>query len=562
MMNLKSKSLGRWLVLLNGLALVVWLNLLAEIWPLRIDLTEEKRYSISEPTKELLRNLDDVVYVEVYLEGELPSNLKRLQKSIRETLEEFSRYGGTNIQFTFKNPIAGGSRQAQEQMMMDLGGKGIQPTDLSYTQDGNTVRRRIYPGALISYGGREAGVMLLKGNKGQGNEELLNQSIEGVEYNLAYSIRQLIGGGRKRIGLIDDHYTLDTLALAGLKQVLLENYDVSSVQLGRQTRALSGYDAVVVIKPTTAFTEAEKYILDQYIMNGGKAMFFIDAMSVNMADAEGDGTFSFPMEHNLTDMLFRYGARINQDLVQDLTCGEFLIIDGMVGNQPQMKLIPWPFFPEINRYSEHPLVKNLDAVLLRFASSIDTVKADGIRKTALMFTSEYSRVLPSPVRVNLNDVRGGIVPETFNQGSKPVAYLLEGPFTSLYKNRSKPSGVDKSGFLEIGIPSRVIVVADGDFIRNELNPSNGQPMELGIDPVSQKVYANKDFVINSLEYLLDDDGLILARAKEVSIRPLDKVKVKESRVFWQTLNLAGPLFLMVLFGLAKAWVRKRKYTRF
>jgi len=283
---------------------------------------------------------------------------------------------------------------------------------------------------------------------------------------------------------------------------------------------------------------------------------------VNMADAEGDGTFSFPMEHNLTDMLFRYGARINQDLVQDLTCGEFLIIDGMVGNQPQMKLIPWPFFPEINRYSEHPLVKNLDAVLLRFASSIDTVKAEGIRKTPLMFTSEYSRVLPSPVRVNLNDVRGGITPETFNQGNKPVAYLLEGRFASLYKNRNKPSGIDKSGFVEVGVESKVIVVADGDFIRNELNPSNGQPMELGIDPVSQKVYANKDFVINSLEYLLDDKGLILARAKEVSIRPLDKVKVKEGRVFWQTLNLGGPLVLIVLFGLAKAWMRKRKYTRF
>lgn len=562
MMNWKSRRLTRWLILLNGLLLVVWVNMLADSWPVRIDLTEEGRYSISEPTKELLRNLEETVYVEVYLEGELPSNLRRLQKSIRETLEEFSVYGGSNIEFTFKNPVAGGSRQAQEQMMMELSRKGIQPTDLSYTREGNTVRRRLYPGALISYGGREAGVMLLKGNKGAGNEELLNQSIEGVEFNLAYAIRELVSNDRKRVGVVTDHYAIDTLALAGFQSLLLEKYEVSSIELSAQVQPLAGFDAVVVAKPSVAFSESEKYLLDQYVMGGGKILFFVDALSVDMAGAEGAGTMAFPIEHNLTDLLFQYGARINADFVQDMSSGEFLVIDGMIGDQPQMKLIPWPFFPEVNRYSDHPIVKNLDATIFRFASTIDTVKADGITKTPLMFTSERSRVLSSPVRVNLNDVRGGIDPETFRQGSQPVAYLLEGAFTSLYRNRVLPRGVNKTGFRENGAASKVVVVADGDFIRNELNPENGQPMELGIDPVSQKVYANKDFVVNALEYLMDDSGLILARSREVKIRPLDKVKVDEGRTFWQVLNLAGPLVLLLIFGVAKAFLRKKKYTRF
>lgn len=562
MMNWKGKQATNWLILLNGILLVVWVNMLADTWPVRLDLTEENRYSITEPTKELLRDLDDVVYVEVYLEGELPSNLKRLQKSIRETLEEFSIYAGKNIQYVFKNPVAGGSRQAQEQMMIELSSRGIQPTDLSYTRDGNTVRRRLYPGALVSYGGREAGVMLLKGNKGAGNEELLNQSIEGVEYNLAYAIRQLVDNDRKRVGVVTDHYSLDTLALAGFQQLLAEKYDVGRIQLSRQVQPLAGYDAIVVAKPTVPFSEGEKYLLDQYIMNGGKVMFFIDALSVDMAQAEGGGTFAFPIENNLADQLFRYGVRINQNFVQDLSCGQFLVIDGMIGDQPQMKLIPWPFFPEINRYSDHSIVKNLDATIFRFTSSIDTVKADGIVKTPLMFTSQRSRAVPSPVRVNLNDVRGGIDPETFNLGSQPVAYLLEGAFTSLYRNRVLPGGISKSGFRELGLPSKIIVVADGDFVRNELNPNNGQPMDLGLDPVSQKVYANKDFIVNALEYLLDDDGLILARNKEVKIRPLDKIRIDESRTFWQVLNLAGPLVLLIAFGLAKAFLRKNKYTRF
>lgn len=561
-MNWKSKQTGRLLIFLNGLLFIIWLNLLAGLFPVRFDLTEENRYSVSEPTKELLRSLDEVVYIDVYLEGELPSSWKRLQTSIREMLQEFSVYAGANMQFSFKDPAAAGSARSQNQFFLELAQKGIQPTNLNFKRDGNTVERWIFPGAIVSYAGRETGVMLLKGTSGAGPEQVLNQSIEGLEFNLAYAIKQLVSNDRKRIGLISDHHTMDTLALAGFHQLLLERYEVRSIRLAGQVEPLTGLDAIILPKPAEAFSENEKYLLDQYIMSGGKALFFINALSVDIEEAAGEGTFAFPVEHNLTDLFFRYGFRINQNYVQDVNSGQLPVILDNGSERPQVRLFPWPYFPVINRFGQHPVVRNLDALLLRFASSIDTVKADGIRKTPLMFTSERSRVVPAPAKVSFNDIQGGLNPASFDQGMQPVAYLLEGPFTSLYKSRTLPAGVNRKGFKESGVPSKLIVVADGDFIRNEVNPETEQPVDLGVDPYSQLTYANKDFIINAIEYLTDDDGLILTRNKEIKIRPLDKVKVEEQRLFWQVLNLAGPLVLLLLFGAAKVVVRKRKYTRF
>ena len=561
-MNWKGTQTGRLLIFLNGLLFIIWLNMLAGFFPVRIDLTEENRYSVSEPTKELLRSLDEVVYIDVYLEGELPSSWKRLQTSIREMLQEFSVYAGANIQFSFKDPAAAGSARSQNQFFLELAQKGIQPTNLNFKRDGNTVERWIFPGAIVSYAGRETGVMLLKGTSGAGPEQVLNQSIEGLEFNLAFAIKQLVSNDRKRIGLISDHHTMDTLALAGFHQLLLERYEVRSIRLAGQVEPLTGLDAIILPKPAEAFSENEKYLLDQYIMSGGKALFFINALSVDIEEAAGEGTFAFPVEHNLTDLFFRYGFRINQNYVQDVNSGQLPVILDNGSEQPQVRLFPWPYFPVINRFGQHPVVRNLDALLLRFASSIDTVKADGIRKTPLMFTSERSRVVPAPAKVSFNDIQGGLNPASFNQGMQPVAYLLEGPFTSVYKNRTLPAGVNRQGFKETGVPSKLIVVADGDFIRNEVNPETEQPVDLGVDPYSQLTYANKDFIINAIEYLTDDDGIILARNKEIKIRPLDKVKVEGQRFFWQVLNLAGPLVLLLIFGVAKVMVRKRKYTRF
>ncbi len=562
MVGLKSKQFEYVLVFLIGLIGITVMNQLASRFPIRVDLTEEKRYSISPATEYLASNLDDVVYVDIYLDGDLPAGFKRLQKAIQETLDEFKIHAGGNIQYQFVNPDKARSQQSRNEFMQYLANRGIQPTNVFANEGGKRTQKLIFPGAIVSYFGEEVGVLLLKGNKGASPEEILNQSIEGVEYELANAIRTLAQTERNLIGLVKGHNEIDSTELAGLTGALLEKYDVFNVNLAHEDRDLQDYDALMIIKPGTPFSEVEKYNLDQYVMGGGKTLFFVDALSVNMDSASGEGTLAIPNEINLSDLLFRYGARINSNLIQDLNSGQYPVIAGNVGDQPQISLLPWPFFPVANQFGDHPIVKNMDAVYAKFVSTIDTVKADGIVKTPLIFTSQYSRVISPPVRVAFNDLQEQLDPELFNSGPQAIAYLLEGEFSSLYKNRVLPKGANQENFQESGLRTKIIVCADGDLLRNEINIQTDQPLDLGFDQFRQITYANKDFVMNSLEYLLDDNGIIAARNKEIEIRPLDKIKVEEERVWWQTFNLLLPIVVLIIFGYIKYYLRKRKYANF
>jgi ABC-2 type transport system permease protein len=297
-------------------------------------------------------------------------------------------------------------------------------------------------------------------------------------------------------------------------------------------------------------------------MHGGKVMFLIESLQADMSQAAGMGTLATPINHNLEDLLFRYGIRLNGNYVQDIqNFGRYPVV---VGEQNEIINLPWPFYASVNDFAEHPITKNLDAVYLRFFSTMDTVKADGVTKTPLMFTSEFTRVLPAPAPVALEDYANQPDPSLFSGGKKAVSYLLEGNFTSLFKNRVLPDSVNKASYLEEGLPSKIVVVSDGDFIRNELNLRNRTPYELGVNPFredGEKVrYANKDFMFNALAYLTDENGLITSRNKEITLRPLNRTKLQSERVFWQALNLAGPLVILVIFGFVRAYIRKRKYT--
>ncbi len=559
MVNWKSNRLEDILRLVWVLVTIVLISQLVDRFPLRLDLTEEKRYSISEATQRQLESLEDVVYVEVFLEGELPSGFKRLQKSIREQLEQFAYYSDGNVQFTFVDPDLARSERSKNEYYRYLAEKGIQPTNLSYEGEGGKTEKLIFPGAIISYFGEEQGVMLLKGNRGATPDQILNQSIENLEFELISAIKQLSNDDRQRIGLIKGHGELDSLQIAGFTSLLMDKYDVYQINLPQRTTPLDDYELIILAKPTTAFAEREKYLIDQYVMNGGRMMMFLDALSVNMDSASGEGTFAFPYNTNLNDLLFRYGVRINGNYVQDINCGFFPVVAGNMGDQAQIRMLPWPFFPLINAYGDHQIVRNLDASIMKFASTIDTVKAAGIKKTPLMLTSPYTRVLSSPVSVKFNDLRNELNPDLYNQGPQPVAYLLEGSFTSLYRNRLLPGGADNTRFKGRGEPSRILIVSDGDYIRNDFD--RDQPQDLGYDPLQKVNYANKDFVSNALEFMLDDDGIINTRLKEIKIRPLDKVKVENDRNYWQIVNLVLPLVVLVLFGLLRSYLRKRKYTR-
>lgn len=560
MVNLKSKKAGDFLLLANGLMLVLLINLVASQYFYRFDLTEEKRFSIKAQTKALLQGLDDQVYIEVYLEGELNASFRRLKNSIRELLDEFQVYSGNQVKVSFTDPTTALSQKARNEFMEDLALKGITPTRVVERKDGQTSEKLIFPGAVISYGGLETGVMLLKDNKARSAEERINQSIEGLEYQLASAIHKLTNLDRKRIGFLQGHGELDSLAAASFNNAMLEVYDVFKVNLQRKA-SLTDYDALVVAKPTRAFSEADKYKLDQFIIHGGRVLFLLDKLEATMDSASREDYFAFPYELRLDDLLFKYGVRINADLVQDRTAGLYPVVTGQQGGKPQVQLMDWPFFPLVNRYADHPITRNLDAVILKFASSMDTVKAEGIVKTPIAFTSAYARKVAAPVPASINEIRRNVKPESFSSGPIPVAYLLEGEFTSLYKNRFLPEGADAENFRAEGKSSKVIVFADGDLARNDVNPRTGNPQQLGLDPFTNYTFANEELLMNALAYLTDADGLISARTKEIKIRLLNKEQLRTGKTKWQVINLVVPVVLLVLYGIIRVYFRNRKFAR-
>jgi gliding-associated putative ABC transporter substrate-binding component GldG len=561
MVNLDQKRTEHLLLFLIGITAIVILNQLSSLHFFRLDLTEEKRFTISDATIEMLEDLDEDVFIEVYLDGALPAGFKRLQKSITESLQEFEIYAGGKLSYKFTDPSIANGEQARNEYYTSLGKRGIQPTRLFDNKNGEKTEKIIFPGAVVSVGGKETAVMLLNGNRSQGSQETLNQSAENIEYELANAIRRITNKATKKIAILQGHQEIDTFHISALKQQLNNYYQTNFVDLKRRS-SLQGFDAIILAQPKEKFSEEDIYKIDQFIMRGGKAVFLIDMLHVNMDSASGDGTIALPVETGLEPLLFKYGLRLNNNYLLDLNSGVYPVVVGNMGDQPQIQLMPWPFFPILNNYSDHVIVKNTDATISRFISTIDTVKATGIIKTPLIYSSENTRVMEAPVLVSLNDLRADLNPEYFNRGLMAVSWLLEGSFFSLYKNRILPDGADKNSFIQNGVPSKIIVFADGDFVKNDFNPETGQPVELGFDPFTRRTFANGDLMINAMNYLLDENGIISAKNKEIKIRPLDSVKLTEDKTYWQVVNLAGPIVLVIIFGVLKSIIRKKKFARF
>lgn len=561
MVNWKSRKLGDLLLLGNGLCALLLVNIISTAFFFRVDMTQEGRYTIQEPTMDLLSELEDVVYVEVFLEGDLNASFRRLRNSIRETLDVFDGYAARGIQYKFTDPASAQSKKAQNEFIQELVAKGIQMLPVVENRDGQRTEKVVFPGAIVTYQGTETPVMLFKHNQARNYQEVVNQSIEGLEYELASAIQRLSTPERKRIGFLTGHGELNEDETASLRSALIERYDVLNIELNGFINPLD-CSVLLIGKPTTRFTEKEKFFLDQYIMNGGRTLICLDQMDASMDSASMENYFAFPLETSLMDQLFRYGVRVNPDLVQDRVSSRYPVVTGMVDNKPQMMQMEWPFFPLINQYGPHAVTRNLDAVMTRFLSSVDTVRADGIVKTPMLMSSPYARKVGAPVKISVNDLRRNVDPAAFNAGPIAVGWLLEGAFTSLYKNRFLPEGVDSAGFKQTGLPSKIIVVGDGDVMRNDINPRNNKPQQLGLDPFSGYTFANQELLLNMVAYLADEDGLIRARNREIRLRPLDKARVREERVMWQLAAVVIPLALVITFGGARVYWRRRKFAQF
>jgi gliding motility-associatede transport system auxiliary component len=556
---LESKRLEKILLALLTVAGFILINQLANQYFFRLDLTEEKRFSITDATKKQLQELRDAVTIEIYLAGELPAGFKRMQQSVLETVEEFNIYSGGKVAYQLIDPNTAVSNKSRAEYMQAIMAKGLQPTDVFIIEEGKRVQKRIFVGVVVSYGSRELGVQLFKGNQSAAAEERLNQSVEGIEYELANAIQQVTQDRRPLIGLVTGHQEMDSINIYSFKKLLQEHYRTKRVYLNDINQQPP--DLVMLIQPRSRYSALDKYHLDQYIMRGGKVVFLLDKVAVNM-DSAATGTYSFPYELDLDDLLFKYGVRINNDLVQDFVSGAYPIIVGNSGDQPKIQLLQWPFFPIINKYSKHVIVRNLDATKAEFVSSIDTVKANGITKTVLLSTSAYSRVSTAPIYVDINVLQESLAPEKFNEQNIAVGYLLEGRFSSFFKNKFLPEGANKDDFMAAGKETSLVVIADGDFVKNGIDARNGSPLQVGFDPYMGQQFANGDLIMNAIQYLLAGDGLIAARAKQVVIRPLDKIKVGLLKEVYQVLNLLLPLLIILILGVAVFIMRKRKYARF
>lgn len=545
------------------IAILIVLNLILTNYFFRIDLTSEKRYSLSPNTIKLIKKVDDVMYVKVYLEGEFPAGFKRLRQSTKEMLDEFVAYSGGKLEYEFIDPFEGADLKKANDIIRELGDKGLQPTNVQIKKDDESTQKLIVPGAIFYYKGKEYPVNLLKAQFGQSPETVINESIELMEYELANVLRKSVETSAKQVAFIDDNGELDKWDVADASQELKQFYSVTRFPLALQTpESLGKNDALIIAKPTTAFTEYEKFLLDQFVMHGGKILWLLETQIADMDSLNKSPLFmTGSYELNLDDMLFKWGVRIHAGLVQDLQCNAIPILSTMRNGNPQQKLLPWMFFPVAAPPAQnaHIIVKGIDPVFFQFVSGLDTTANKDVKKTVLLYSSPYSRAVPAPVQVDLNLARVQPDPSMFNQGSIPIAVLLEGRFNSLFQYRpgARPNALPYKEFIENG---KMIVVSDGDVIRNQRKQSTGEIFPLGYDRYTNQQFGNKRFILNCMDYLCDDSGIIEVRAKEIKLRLLDKGKLKSERTKWQLINMVAPLLLLVVFGGINKWYRNRKYA--
>lgn len=553
------------LQLLLALVILVLLNNLGSYVFYRFDLTSEKRYSLSPATKELVKSLDDVVLVKVYLEGEFPAGFKRLRSETKEMLDEFRAYAGDNLQYEFINPSESSDEKKRNEVYQHLVKEGLQPTNLTVKEEGSKSQQIIFPGAIFSYKNRNIAVQLLKSRLGVSSEEMLNSSIQQLEYEFSNSIRKLSTPQKKNVAFIKGHGELDQLHSTDIARSLSEYYTVKQIALDSNIHALESFDAAIVAKPDSAFSEKDKFILDQFVMNGGKMMWFIDPVYAEMDSLQNKQGMTFGISNpiNLDDLLFKYGVRLNDNLVQDLQAAPIPIVTGYSGNQPQQSLFPWFYMPLVVPENIHPIVTNLNAIKFEFASTLDTISNAGVKKTILLHTSKYSKVLNSPVRISLGIVQQEPKQEQYNKHNLPLAVLLEGKFESVFKNRIPPAIANSSEikFKAQSAATKMIVVSDGDVIKNAVSKSSGKVYPLGFDRYTNQMYGNTNFILNSMNYLTDNSGLISIRSRELTLRLLDKEVLKSDKFFWQLLNTLLPILLLLIYGVLQFYFRKRNYSK-
>ncbi len=569
-MKVAEKILGKkywWLLLTVFFVVIIYL---ISIFHFRFDLTKEKRYSLSESTKTLLKNLEAPVEIDVYLTGDLSSGFKKLSIASEELLQEFKEYGKGNIQYHFSKPgedLPDSLRYALYDSLVSL---GIKPFNNQVTakQGEETTERLIFPAAMVKYQDKQLPLDLMSGKSGMDEESTLNYSEALLEFKFADAIDKL---SKKEVPIVayaaGNGEPLNP-TVRDLFDVMRDNYRFGVIDLETGSLNADTIKTLLIVKPGKPFSELQKLKIDQYVMQGGNVIWFIDKLYAEMDSLLRKQTdfVAFDKNLNIDDLLFKYGARINGDLVQDLKSAKQPLVVGQMGNQPQVQRIPFPYYPLLSSPSTHPISKNLDEVLAVFPGSVDTVKAPGITKTILLASDTNSRVLNAPALVSLQSVKTEEDIRSFNRSYIPIAVLLEGKFTSLFANRLTSELADSFSkysnqpYIQKATKnSKQIVVSDGDLVTNVISETQG-PMQMGMLQFENYQFANKDFLLNAVDYTVSTSGILETRGKDVTLRTLDKQKLANQKTFWQVANIAFPIALVLLFGIIYQYTRKKQFA--
>jgi len=536
-------------VLLVGLIL---LNIVGSKIYKRFDLTEDNRYTLSKATEKIVENVKEITTITVYLKGEFPAEFKRLQTETKLHLEEL-KARNKNIQFRFVNPT---------EIAQKLIESGLEPSRLQIQENGKLSEIIMFPWAVVSYKDKTENVPLLKDVFSNSQDQQLESSIQNLEFAFANAIHKVTSEKSKKIAVLRGNGELNDIYIADFLRKLGEYYFLAPFTLDsvavfpqKTLEQISTYDLAIIAKPTEKFTEAEKFTLDQFVMNGGKTLWLIDNVQAELDSLMQTGeTLAYPRDLGLTDLFFNYGIRINSDLITDLYSSEIPLATGNIGNQTQFNQFLWEYFPLVNSLNNHPINNNIEAVNTKFANSIDLLD-NNIQKTILLQSSPLSKSVGTPSIISLRTITQKRNEAEYNKGSKPISVLLEGKFKSAYFERIKPFKI--SAPKENGVENKMLVIADGDVIANEI--SKGQPLELGLNKWTNQRYGNKEFLLNAVNYLLDDTGLINIRSKKVKIDFLNKERAFEEATKWQLINLLFPLMILAFFGFIFNYLRKKKY---
>lgn len=577
---MQSKNIRRQNILgiVAAVAVIVFVNIISSYLFTRFDLTSEKRYTLSDSTKDMLKGIDDEVMFRIYLDGDdLPAEYRRFRSDIKNMLDQFRAYS-RNIEYEFVDPNTFKTDEEKMQFYQTLVKKGLTPIPVTSESDGVQKQQVVYPAMEVSYKGRETAIQLQSaGISGKSTDEIINTSVENLEYNFVTALHRLSRPVKARVGFLLGHGELANIDIYDIQMSLVEDYSVENVMLDGNVNALTGrvqnmsdssilinnkFDVLIVPKPLKTFTDQDLYIIDQFVMYGGKILWLVDALDADMDSLQDKPqTFATRLPTNLEEMFFNYGVRINPDLVMDYRCRGI----PMMGADNRMNLVPWYYFPTLVPNSKHPIVRNLDVLKTDFISSIDLINND-IDKTVLLTTSDHVHIKNAPVNIQLSDAMIQVDEQLFNRSNLPVAVLLEGKFQSLFRNRLATSFAELS---EIGYksqcekPTQMIVVSDGDMIRNGTNVSDQgrYPYPLGYDRYTNVEFANKTFILNAINYLAGDEAMIDARPRSIAIRRLDVAKVKDQRKYYQFANVVYPVLIVLVLASIVLVVRRFKYKQ-